>query len=68
MRRKDPATPVTANGTFKFVGFDEFEEKKKKSITDILLGTAKKGGGTNTTPRIISIYYPNADPRASQTI
>jgi hypothetical protein len=65
MRAKDPATANSAGGTFKFVGFDEFEEKKKKSITDILLGSSGKNGGTKTTPRIISIYYPNADPKAS---
>jgi hypothetical protein len=49
------------------VGFDEFEEKRKKSIADILMGTGKGGlGVAGSTPRIISVYYPNADPRASQ--
>jgi hypothetical protein len=52
-------------GALKFVGFDEFEEKKKKSIADILMGTSKNGAGGNEPNRIISIYYPNADPRHS---
>jgi hypothetical protein len=47
------------------VGFEEFEEKKKKSIADILMGTSKNGTGINEPNRIISIYYPNADPRNS---
>ena len=66
MRNRDEASPVMPEqrqGGLKFVGFDEFEEKKKKSIANILMGTAKNGAGGND--RIISIYYPNADPRHS---
>lgn len=31
-----------ATSAFKFVGFNDFEEKKKKSVADILLGTSKQ--------------------------
>jgi len=68
MRKRDevsPVVPAQKQGALKFVGFDEFEEKKKKSIADILMGTSKNGAGGNEPNRIISIYYPNADPRHS---
>ena len=69
MRKRDEVSPAAGptqmQGALKFVGFDEFEEKKKKSIADILMGTSKNGAGGNEPNRIISIYYPNADPRHS---
>ncbi len=34
-------TPEAAAGAFKFVGFNDFEEKRKKSVADILLATSK---------------------------
>ena len=50
------------------MGFTEFEDKKKKSIADILLGTSKHGAGSNgNTPRIISVYYPTQDQLRSQS-
>ena len=56
LSKKTPSTQVggitPGVESLNFVGFRDDEERKKKSIADILINGSKQ-----QTPRIISVYY-----------